>query len=321
VYSQIYLLIRSGTVVDPLSDILSLLKPHSYAAAGFNLGGAWSIQFPAHDGFKCYAIVSGQGWIAVDGQTPEFGSAGDCFLLPQGLPFRVASDLGLEPTPAESFYSGTPDGGINVYQGGGDMSGLVANFMLNGNHADMLLTMLPPIVHIKQEADKATLRWSIDQMMAELRAPQPGRPLILQQLATLLLVKALRLHMSDGAKGRVGWLFALADPKMAAAIGAMHSDPAQRWTLEWLAEIANMSRTSFSVKFKETVGISTMQYLTRWRMMLAGDQLLNTDESVSKISSGLGYESETAFSTAFRKTLGCSPRQYRRGYFEDSPLP
>lgn len=305
--------------MDPLSDVLSLLKPHSYAAAGFDLGGEWSIQFPAHDGFKCYAIATGQGWIEIAGHAPEFGTAGDCFLLPRGLPFRVASDLELEPIPAETFYGGTPDGGINVHQGGGT-SGVVANFMLSGNHAEMLLTMLPAIVHIKREADKATLRWSIDQMMEELRDPQPGHPLILQQLATMLLVKALRLHMADGAKGQVGWLFALADKKMATAIGAMHEHPGQRWTLESLAELTDMSRTNFALRFKETVGISTMQYLTRWRMLLAGDRLLNTDEPISKISSVLGYESETAFSTAFKKTLGCSPRQYRQGQFDDSVL-
>lgn len=126
--------------------------------------------------------------------------------------------------------------------------------------------------------------------------------------------------MADGAKGQVGWLFALADKKMATAIGAMHEHPGQRWTLESLAELTDMSRTNFALRFKETVGISTMQYLTRWRMLLAGDRLLNTDEPISKISSVLGYESETAFSTAFKKTLGCSPRQYRQGQFDDSVL-
>jgi AraC-like DNA-binding protein len=297
--------------MDPLSDILSLLKPHDYAAAAFDLGGDWSIQFPAQDGVKCYAIATGQGWVVVDGLEPEHGSAGDCFVLPRGLSFRVTNKLDMTPVAAEVFYAASPDDGINIYQGGGT-SGVVANFLLVGQHAAMLLAMLPAVVHIKKDADKAALRWSIEQMMLELADPQPGGALLLRQLATMLLIKALRLHLSDASQRSVGWLFALADPRLAAVIAAMHGDPARAWTLASLAREAGMSRTSLAVGFKERLGISTIQYLTRWRMLLAADRMLNTPDPVSKIAYALGYESETAFSAAFRKVMGCPPRQYRQ---------
>ena len=56
-----------------------------------------------------------------------------------------------------------------------------------------------------------------------------------------------------------------------------------------------------------------MEYLTRWRMLLAGDKLANSRDSISVIARSLGYESESAFSTAFKRVMSCSPRQYRRG--------
>jgi AraC-like DNA-binding protein len=93
----------------------------------------------------------------------------------------------------------------------------------------------------------------------------------------------------------------------------MHDDPAHRWTLAALAKRAGMSRTVFTLKFKERVGTSPMEYLTRWRMLLAGDRLANSTDPVSVIAPSLGYESESAFSTAFRRVMGCSPRQYSRG--------
>ncbi len=91
----------------------------------------------------------------------------------------------------------------------------------------------------------------------------------------------------------------------------MHGDPARGWTLQELAEHAGMSRSTFALKFKTRVGQPPLDYLTRWRMLLAADRLTSGD-AVSAISRALGYESDSAFSTAFRRVMGCSPRQYAR---------
>ena len=303
--------------MDPLSDVLSLLKPRSYMCGGFDVGGELSLQFPKHQGIKCYAVVSGQCWLSVDGVLDAVClTAGDCFLLPRGLPFRLATDLTLTPVDALTLLHATPgrrNGGIVSVNGGGSHSMVGGHFILSGNHADILLGVLPPIVHIRKESDKAAMRWSLERMMQELREPEPGGSLVAQHLAYMMLVQALRLHLAEGLKGGVGWLFALADKQMSAAINAMHDDPAHGWTLQELAECAGMSRSTFAQKFKETVGKSVMEYLTRWRMLLAGDRLENSSDSISIIALSLGYESESAFSTAFKRVMGCSPRQYSRG--------
>jgi AraC-like DNA-binding protein len=134
-----------------------------------------------------------------------------------------------------------------------------------------------------------------------------------------MLIHALRLHLAEGPQGGVGWLFALADRQMGAAISAMHEAPARRWTLQELAEHVGMSRSTFAQRFKETVGESPMEYLTRWRMMLAADRVENSKESVGTIALSLGYESESAFSTAFKRVMGCSPRQYSRDRSQAPP--
>ncbi len=300
--------------MDPLSDVLSLLKPRSYMCGGFDVGGELSVEFGRHEGIKCYALVSGECWLAVESVPDAVHlKAGDCFLLPRGLPFRLASDLTATPTDALTFAARARNGSIVTINGGGDGLILGGHFALEGSHAAMLLGVLPPIVHIRSEEDKAELRWCLERMRQEIGEERPGAVLVAQQLAYMMLVQALRLHLEEGLRGGVGWLFALANQQMNAAISSMHSDPAYRWTLQELAERAGMSRSIFAVKFRELVGTSPMEYLTRWRMMLAGDRLKNTDDPVSTIALSLGYESESAFSKAFKRVMGCSPRQYSRG--------
>lgn len=301
-------------IVDPLSDVLALLKPRNYMVGGFDVGGEWSVRFGWYEGVKCYALVSGQCWLAVEGVSgPVRLTAGDCFLLPTGRPFRLTSDLSLPSVDAHVLFRLPPNGAIRTVNGGGDCFGVGGFFAFAGKHAGILLGVLPPIVHIRKEADKAAMRWSLEHMMQELRDPRPGSFLVAQQLAYMMLIQALRLHLAEGLQGGVGWLFALADRQMSAAIHAMHGDPAHSWTLQKLAERAGMSRSTFALKFKQTVGDSPMEYLTRWRMLLAGDKLTNSTDPISAIAQSLGYESESAFSTAFRRVMGCPPRRYSRG--------
>jgi AraC-like DNA-binding protein len=305
--------------MDPLSDVLSLLKPRSYRSGGFEVGGDSAIKFPKHQGIKCYAVVSGQCWLSVEGVAePVCLTKGDCFLLPRGLPFALATDLTLPPVDFFEWLFALQNGSTVAQSNAGDCFLVGGHFVLGGGHADILLGILPPIVHIRKESDKEAMRWSLERMKEELRDPQPGGALVSQQLAYTMLVQALRLHLAEGLRGGVGWLFALADKQMNAAMQAMHDEPAHRWNLQELAERAGMSRSIFALKFKQTVGTSPMEYLTRWRMLLAGDRLRNTSDPVSAIALSLGYESESAFSTAFKRVMGCSPRQYSRGCKSDS---
>jgi AraC-like DNA-binding protein len=305
---------RWSRAMDPLSDVLSLLKPRNYMSAGVEIGGPWAIQFPAqHRAIKTGVVVRGDCWISVDGiVAPTHFQVGDCFLLPSGRAFRMASDLSLPPVEAPIVFGKSANGQIRMINGGGDDLIISSRFILEGDQADMLLGMLPAIVHLRDKGEKSALRHSVEKTMEEMRRNGPGSALVLQHLAHMMLVQALRQHLDSRPEGGVGWFFALADKQIAAAIGAIHNDPAHPWTVESLARTAHMSRSAFAAKFKEIVGQSPMSYLTRWRMALAGDRLTQTRDPVSVIALSLGYESESAFSTAFKRTMGVSPRQYGR---------
>ena len=304
----------SGSAGDPLSDVLALLRPRHYMSGAFDKAGDWAFRFGPHQGIKFQAVLTGGYWVRVEGvDEPIRIEAGDCFLLPRGRPFTMASDLSLTPADAHAFLRTPLNGAVRTINGGGECYSLGCYFSFSGHQAEFLLGMLPPIVHLREEADKAAMRWFVERPMLELRAPQPGGLVVAQQLATLLLVQALRLRLADGLRrGDAGWLFALADRQLGAALSALHAEPARPWTIQSLAERACMSRSSFALRFRQVVGTPPMDYLARWRMTLAADRLEHAGDSIALLSQSLGYASESAFSTAFKRIMGCSPRQYGR---------
>jgi AraC-like DNA-binding protein len=299
--------------MDPLSDILSLLRPSGYGFRGLDAGGDWALAFAPDDGVKCYAIQSGTCWLAMDGgAAPVLLAAGDFVLMPGGRGYRLYSAADAPATDAFAFFPTVPAGQTAVLNGGGGLAGVGGYFGFAGMHADLLLGMLPPVVHIRAEASKAVLRWSIERLMGELREPQPGSTLIAGHLAQALLIEALRLHLAEHAHHSTGWLFALADRQMRAVIAAIHAAPGRKWTLEALARVAGMSRSSFAARFKATVGEPAMEYLTRWRMMVAADRLANAGMPIALVAPIVGYESESAFGAAFKRVIGYPPRQFAK---------
>lgn len=300
--------------MDPLSDILSLLKPTSYGFRGLDASGDWSLGYAADEGIKCFAINAGACWLAMDQDAePVRLEAGDFVLLPGGPGFRLCSALDVTPIDAFAFFPTIAAGEVAVVNGGGACSGVGGYFAFEGMHSEMLLSMLPPIVHIADQAEGDGLRMSIERLMRELRAPRPGSALMGEHLTQALLIEALRLHLVNQSARNTGWLFALADRQMNAVLAAMHAEPARKWTLATLARVAGMSRSSFAVRFKDSVGEPAMDYLTRWRMMLAADLLANEAMPISLVAPTVGYESESAFGAAFKRAFGHSPKQYSKG--------
>ncbi len=298
-----------------MSEVLALLKPQTYMSAGLNAAGAWAIQFPAHDYIKFNAVTKGFCWIAVEeGGKPQRLEAGDCFLLPSGRPFVLASNLSLPKMPAETVYTESCDR-TGTCNGGGEFCLVGARFEFSGEQASSLFASLPAVVSVRESSDQASvLRWSLERFERELQEQSPGSSLIAEHLAHIMLIQVLRLHLATNQHGGVGWLSALADPQLCAALAAMHGDVSRRWTLEELGKTAHMSRSGFASRFKQVAGLSPMEYLARWRMHVAAERLKTTSHIILRIANSVGYESDAAFSTAFKKAMGQSPQHYRHAH-------
>lgn len=112
------------------------------------------------------------------------------------------------------------------------------------------------------------------------------------------------------------WLRALAHPRLSRVLEAMQTNYKRNWSLNQLADLAQMSRSGFALVFKKTVGVSPLVYLANWRMQIACELLHEGNQSIAAIASEVGYDSESAFSTAFDRIVRCRPGAYRTAFLQ-----
>jgi transcriptional regulator GlxA family with amidase domain len=102
------------------------------------------------------------------------------------------------------------------------------------------------------------------------------------------------------------------DPQVEKAIALMRGSLDRRWTVSALARAVGLSRPAFARRFVNARGMSPLRFLTRLRMQRAATLLGESDASLSRIASDVGYESEFAFNRAFKRFHLRSPGAFRR---------
>jgi AraC-like DNA-binding protein len=306
----------SNPAVDPLSDVLALLRPHDCIAAGLDAGGDWSIRYAPHAGLKCIGVQTGGCWLTMEGLRERVWlGEGDCVMLPHGKAFVLSARVGSLGDAAETVHSAPSHGDTAVLGDGGDFFMTGARFLLSGLASEMLMATLPDVIVIRAAdtdgtASVETVRWAITRIADELRLRRPGCASSIEHLSHVLLIELMRRHLEEGQEGQIGWTAALADPFIRRALTAMHRDLSSPWTVATLAERAGLSRTAFAVRFARRVGQTPMSYMTLWRMLWAARRLDRDGATVAEAAAEVGYASESAFTVAFKRTLGKTPRRF-----------
>ncbi len=297
---------------DPFSDILQFANARSVVSGGFTAGGAWALRFPVPDKIKFFALVKGNCWFRFDdGDAPLRLEEGDVFLLAAQRPFVLAGSLATVPLDAVSVFAGSDAETVSIGDGD-DCIQIGGHITLDPASGGLLADVLPPFIHVRAAVPQASvLQWLLNQLVRERAAQLPGVGIASAQLAQLMFVQILRVHLDTAGAPASGWLRALGDPRIAPALRLMHDDPGHAWQLGELARAAAMSRTSFALHFKAVAGVAPLTYLTGWRMRLAERALRENDVPVAVLARSLGYQSDSAFSSAFKRITGHAPKRYR----------
>jgi AraC-like DNA-binding protein len=298
-------------MVDPLAEIIALLRPRAVFSKVISGAGAWAVRYSAFGEPSFCTMLEGECLLAVDGQDSFSLVAGDFLLMPATPGFTMSSLAPAVPVLIDSRSALVPQNEIRHGRRDGppEVRMLGGYFVFDSPDAGLLVSLLPALLHVRGIERLSTL---VRLVREESLDEKPGRELVLNRFVEVLLVEALRSNASEAATP--GLLRGLADARLAAAIRHMHGEPAHPWTVGELAKKAALSRSAFFERFSRSVGMPPMAYLLAWRMALAKDLLSREDLVIAEVAERVGYGSASSFSTAFTRHVGQAPSYYARAY-------
>ena len=291
---------------DPFSSVLAALGARSVRGTGLEAAGDWALAFDGRTRLKFVAVTRGQCWLLIPAHSPKALVEGDVVLISNTC-YTVASDPGVEPINGMPLYASPGHDMVRI--GAGDETSLLGggSGFAEGSAA-FILDALPRFLHVDRTSSNAeAVTRTLKSLRTEVSNAELGGSLVAERLAEILVVAAVRAFVGTSPTNRVGWITALADPRIGKALRLLHADVGYRWTVPMLASEVGMSRSAFSQRFAERVGHPPLEYLTRWRMYLA-QRKLDAGQSVAAVAVAVGYNSQSAFSHAFKRTFGRTPR-------------
>lgn len=188
-------------------------------------------------------------------------------------------------------------------------------------------------IDLKEKQSLLGLDAKYSRFLADMLTSLPNRHLKVTSTGIHMLKKAFEgLQSKNTARYYAGvqylccFLFELQNLKPVTEEEAHSDTPIQKvvsyidghfreeLSLEQLADVSGYSLSRFKMKFKEEVGITPAEFLTRRRVEYAKQQLELTSRPIIDIAFDTGFSSSNYFCSVFKKYVYCSPLSYRRRF-------
>ena len=305
--------------MDALSVLLQNVHLFETKYYRLNVTGNWSYSLTRQDTILFYLVMSGGFCIDV-GNGPRETRTGDMIMIPSAhqhmsYALNYHSD---EAQPLDELLTSCKEHTLDL-KGDGDSEASLILIECKYDKAMIrpLLSVLPSILPEVNDEDDGrfeVIDVEIRLLTLEAEHERMGKTAVINHWASIMMIECLRVYIESLPEATENWLKAMKDPFLTKALVAMHEMPSENWTINKLAEVAGMSRSSFAQRFKEVVGIPPLTYLMDYRLRLAARYLRLQQNSISRISGLVGYASDSTFSQAFKRVYGISPKAYRQQY-------
>ena len=284
---------------------------------GVKFSGDWAYSIKSSNAIYFYLVQAGSCCISIGGATRKM-YAGDVVMIANGdKHVCYALDYhGDEAKPLDRISLNCNQDIITV----SEESTLNVQLILVECQYDKdpllpLLSALPAILPEDNDSHKSQPKAfdvAVKFITLESECERLGKLAMINLWVNIVMIECLRTYIESLPETSDSWLIAMREPYLSKVLILMHDKPDYSWTTHELAKEAGMSRSSFSQRFRETVGTPPLTYLTDYRLRLAASHLRLRQNNIGQISEMVGYASNSTFSQAFKRVYGMSPKAYQQ---------
>jgi len=298
--------------IEVLSDIMETLRFRSTIFLRSRLAAPWGFSLEQESAPRFHISIDGRFFVGGgEDRTPVEVGEKEIVIFPSGRSHWIADRPGRSLVPSakagQACELGSP-----LFQ-----TGSITNLVMCGitrfdtDLSHPLLEALPSLIHLPTY-DKESLIWRLVELIdAEAERRPSLRSPILDRLTEALFLQLLQ-ELVDHGEGTIGFVAALRDRPLRRALELLHRELATPWTIDDLAKRVALSRATLVRRFRESVGVPPIEYLTRWRLLKAHQLARYSADSIDQIASRVGFSSAQTLTRAFKRFFGITPSSLRR---------
>lgn len=300
--------------LNSLDRLLTTLDVQLHAFSACEVAVGSRLIFAPMNVVVVHNVLSGAGWLEVDGAEPLPVAGGSIMIVPPGrAQALVAGDNPTRDVAGEENCTMEVDGLIKFDAADGaegDLRVLCATLSATcGGSFGLFDSLATPIVD--DATDNPAVRHVFEALAGERASPGIGTHALIGALMKQCLILLIRRHLRRGSVA-TPFFASLSDPRLTAAVALVLEMPGARLSVGRLAAAAGMSRTAFSRAFAEAFGQTPMEFVQKTRLHRAAQLLAATPLPVKVIAGSLGFASRSHFSRAFRRAYVVDPTAYRK---------
>lgn len=297
---------------DLLDRLLVTLSVRLRSFSVCRIQQGWRLGFSPFQAITIHYVLRGTGSLRVgDGPWRSFAPHTIIVVPAQQSHSLGAADDCLGEVRAEDHCLLHGDGLITFTAGDGSPDALfVCGQISDSYNGAMGLFELFQVPMVEAFPSDSVLQRSFELMLAEVAQPSLGTQAMTEALMKQCLIILLRRHLT-ASDFTSPLLVALQNPKLARVVLAVLEQPGAPYTVDSLAALAGMGRTSFAGSFSDVFGRGPMEFVQSVRLRIAARVLTSTDLPVKVIAASVGYASRSSFSKAFEVEFGAAPTQFR----------
>jgi len=305
--------------INVLGDVLDTLRFRGSIFFRSKLASPWGMSLHEFKKPRFHIALSGDCFIGVEDSSKKIINIKemDIVMIPHGEMHWIADQPGRKLT--SSIQAGDAcELGMPLFQDGKITNKLICGLIdYEKDIFHPVLDSLPSALHFSGIEQNDPIWMTVLLIDAEMEQEHTNKSSIIDRLTEVLFMQLLNRHLSDNRE-ITGFFAALRNPRTHHALELIHQSPQYQWSLDLLAEQANMSRATLIRQFKNTVGVPPMSYILNWRMIKAYHLLKHSSKSLDQISELVGFSTGRTLAKAFQRHFGLTPSELRHKYVENA---